>query len=449
MNRLVCVAFLCTLVLGCGRRGKMMDIEPVSVGTDSSESQAPDIEISESDWPMWRGPHQTGELTDSSAPVQWSESENITWKQEIPGRGHASPVIVGDRVFIATADTQKETQSLICLSKETGEVLWSEVVNQGGLPRIHSKNSQASATPASDGHLVFVTFANHDRVQLAAYDMEGTLAWECNAGPYQSDHGFGASPTIFERSVIVAGDSTLNGFLTAVDRASGDILWRVQRDGPGQRGNYSSPIVATLAGRPQLIQSGYLQTKSYDPSNGELLWTVDGPSKVTANSIAYSDPYLLISGGYDEKQILCVKVEGDGTDASIIWDGSRNVSYVPSPNIVGDSALLLADDGTLAAFNLESGRQEWRERLGGKFSATPIQVGEKFYVPDEDGTVYVFEIEPEFQLLSKNTLADGGGMSSISVSDGSLFIRTNQFVYRIDQPTDEAVAQVSKSDAEE
>ncbi|TWT55465.1 Outer membrane protein assembly factor BamB precursor [Thalassoglobus neptunius] len=426
-----------------------MEIETVSVGNESSESQAPDIEISEGDWPMWRGPDQNGELADSNTPVQWSESENVTWKHEIPGRGHASPVIVGDRVFIATADPQKETQSLLCLSRETGEVLWNQVVNQGGLPRIHSKNSQASATPASDGHLVFVTFANHERVQLAAYDMEGALVWDCDAGPYQSDHGFGASPTLFGRSVIVAGDSSLNGFLAAVDRASGDILWRVQRDGPGQRGNYSTPIVATLAGRPQLIQTGYLQTKSYDPSNGELLWTIDGPSKVTANSVASSDPYLLISGGYDEKQILCVKVEGDGTDASVIWEGSRNVSYVPSPVIVENTALLLADDGTLAAFDLETGKQKWRERLGGNFSATPIQVGEKFYVPDEDGTVFVFEVDPEFQLLSKNTLADGGGMSSVSVSDGSLFIRTNQYLYRVDQPKDEAVAHVSESNTEE
>lgn len=421
-----CLAVLFLLACGCGRRGP--DIQPITASPRSEASGASPIHWGESDWPQWRGMTQTGVAEDSEIPIRWSESENVTWKQSVPGRGHSSPIVVGNRIFLTTADETEKTQLLLCYSADTGTQLWEKTVNTGGFPRKHMKNSFASGTPASDGSSVFVAFVNHDRLQVAAYDFEGNKLWDETAGPFQSEHGYGESPTVFGDLVIVAGDSAGAGFLAGLDRASGEVAWRSKRDGVGGHANYSSPVVAELAGRPQLIQSGYLKTISYDPATGEERWQVPGPSTVTANSVAYSDPYVVVSGGYSEKEILCI----DAGAGNVVWRSTKNVAYVPSPVIDGDQVLLLADNGgALAGFELSSGEQTFRGRLGGNFSATPIKVGDRFFVPNEEGTVFVFQTKPEFEVLAENRLDDAGGMASLVVSDNSLFIRTGQALYRI------------------
>ena len=425
MKRSYCLTFLC-LLFGCG--GSSPEIESISVSKNPATSEAAPIEFAETDWPMWRGIGQDGIQPDADIPIEWSATENIVWKQRVPGRAHSSPIVVGDKVFVTSADENQKTQTLFCFSQKTGERLWEKVINEGGFPQKHYKNSFASATPASDGHVVFVAFVNHDRLQVAAVDFDGKLVWDCEAGPFQSEHGYGPSPTLYENLVIVAGDSKGAGFLAGIDRASGDIVWRTKRDAPSFHANYATPIVAEIDGKSQLIQCGYLKTISYDPATGEELWNVDGPSTVAANSVAYSNDKIVVSGGYSEENVLCLKPDG----SEIIWEASRNVAYEPSPVIDGDSVLVI-DNGVIASFALSNGKLQWRERLDGDVSATPIKVGSRFYLPDENGVVYVFETENGYKELANNELDDSGGMATVAVSGESLFVRTGGMLYRIGQ----------------
>ena len=428
------------LAYGCGSAAP--EIEPISAAKAIGPSSAAPIDWAERDWPQWRGVTQTGVIGSAAIPNSWSEAENVTWKQSVPGRGHSSPIVVHERVFLTTADELNQKQLLLCYSVQDGAKLWEQTVNSGGFPRKHPKNSFASATPASDGKLIFVAFVNHDRLQVASYDLDGNQVWDKQAGPFQSEHGYGQSPTIFENLVIVAGDSRGAGFLAGLDRASGEIVWRATRDAPAGHANYSSPVVAQLAGKPQLIQLGFLKTISYDPATGKELWQVPGPSTVAANSVAYKDPYVVVSGGYSEKEILCI----DAASSQVVWTSSKNVAYVPSPIIDGDRVLVAADNGgTLAGFDLESGEETFRGRLGGNFSATPIKIDERFFVPNEDGTVYVFQTQPKFKVLAENTLDDSGGMSSLVVSGDSLFIRTGSALYKINDPVGESSTRSSEN----
>ncbi len=420
-----------TVFFGCGGAP---NVEPIKASPNVSSIAKP-ISFGEQDWPLWRGQHQNGLSPDQSAPVKWSETENVIWKSPVPGRGHSSPSIVGDDVFLTDADEKQETQSVICFDRTTGKQKWSTVVNSGGISKKHRKNSDASATPASDGHSVFTAFANHDRLQVVALDFDGNVIWDVDAGEFKSEHGYGSSPTFHENFVIVNGDSRGGGFIAALDRATGEIAWRNRRETTSRHGNYSTPVVATLAGKPQLIQQGYGRTVSYNPETGEEIWRVDGPSAVTANTVAFSDPYVIVSGGYSEKVTMCIQADGTGdvTDSHVKWSNSRNIAYVPSPIIADENVLVLSGEGILTSYNLETGKRNWQERIGGNFSASPVRVGDYFYITNEEGLVTVFQTGEKYEKISENRLESAGGMATPAVSGNQLFIRTDSHLYCLGQ----------------
>ncbi len=431
MLRTIPCLFLIISFTGCG--GPTPVIESIAASGNTA-STAPPIAFAETDWPLWRGQHQTGTLVaSSSVPTTWSESTNVIWKSPVVGRGHSSPIIVGDHVIVTTADEKAQTQSVIDFNRTTGQQAWSTVINTDGLPKKHRKNSFASATAASDGHNVFAAFVNNNRLQVVALEFDGQVIWDVDAGGFKSEHGYGASPTLFEDFVIVCGDSRGAGFLAALDRASGEIVWRVNREPSRGHGSYSSPVVATLAGKPQLILSGYNKTISYDPATGEEIWRVDGPATVMANTVAFSDPYVVVTGGYPEKSTMCIKADGSGdvSDSHIAWSTSRNSAYVPSPIIDGENVLVLTGDGILVSYELKSGKRNWQERIGGNFSASPIKVGGNFFVPNENGEMITFQADSMFESIARNKLSSPGGMSSPAASDNQLFVRTSGHLYCI------------------
>lgn len=426
INLLCLVGFLA----GCGAAPP--DVQEIRPNA-KTESSAQPIELFTTDWNMWRGQNQTGRVEELTVPTEWSEDKNVSWKSPVPGTGHSSPIIIGDRVFLTSADEQSKSQFVLGFDRSNGEQLWSTQINQGDFSRKHPKNSFASATPACDGHLLFVTFVNHQRLQVAALDFDGAIIWETDAGEFQAEHGYGASPTLFEDFVIVSGDSRGGGFLAALDRSSGDIIWRIKREANGGHGNYSSPVVANLAGQPQLVQTGFNKTVSFDPKSGEEIWRVDGPATVTGNTPAFADPYVIVSGGYPEKSTMCIKADGKGdvTDTHIVWETQRNTAYVPSPIIDGENVVVLTGDGIGTSFNIESGKKNWQKRIGGNFSASPIQVGDLFYITNEGGKITIFKGGESYEAISENSLDSSGGMATPAVSDNQLFIRTTSHLYCI------------------
>lgn len=377
------------------------------------------------DWPWWRGPSHNGVSQDANVPETWSADENVRWRANVPGRGHSSPAVVGDKIFLTSADEDAKKQVLLCYDRQSGKQLWEEVVHKGGFYKLHPKNSYASASPASDGKLVYVAFVNADAVWASAYDFEGNQVWQKEVGPFESEHGYGPSPLLYKSAIIVSGESSGPCWLAALNREDGELIWRTPRESPGWHSNYASALVANVAERDQLLVPGLGVTSSLDPVNGKALWRVDGPSEVAANTIAVGDGLVFASGGYPEKNLLAIRADGNGdvTDSHIAWTVTRGVTYVPTPLYHDGLLYVVNDDGIASCYEAASGDKQWQKRLDGDFTSSPILAGDKIYATNEKGLTYVLQTGRDYKLLAKNDLGSGGFASPV-ICGGCIYLRT-------------------------
>ena len=384
------------------------------------------------DWPWWRGPSVDGATAAQNIPTSWNADQNVLWKADVPGKGHSSPIVVGERVFLTSAVDEGQIQSLLCYDLQTGRPIWNTELHSGQFAKVHRDNTQASATPASDGLRIYTAFGNRDGVQLSAIDMQGKIVWSRKTGDYPSEHGFCSSVCLYENLVYVAGEALGTGFIAAFDGETGDEVWRRPRTPDAKHANYATPVVVQLAGRPQLIHAGWHVVSSYDPRSGELLWENPGPADVNANCIAIEDPYLIVSGGYPQKGIFCIKAdEMEGKyGRKVVWETHSNVAWVPTPLIHDGRVLILSDKGVLSDLDLKTGKSHWTERLSGSAYASPIRVGDVFMATTRDGTTTVFQSTDAFVKLAENNL-DGAGNATPVAVNGKLLIRTDNALYCI------------------
>ena len=389
-------------------------------------------EVAPADWPWWRGPTLDGKSRDQSAPTKWSATENVVWKTAVPGRGHSSPVLWGDRVFLTTADEAKQTQRVLAFDRTTGKPLWDTVAHTGGFEMKHEKNSHASGTPACDGTRVYAVFVHAGALHVTATDLDGKVVWQTKAGPYEAQHGNGSSPVLHKGTLIVLADSMKGSFLAALDRATGEVVWKVDRPVTGRNGNYASPAVATLAGRPQLIVQGTRVTTSYDPDTGKTLWTCTGPAEVTGCTPAFDDRHVYATGGFPEKEILAVRADGSGdvTRTHVAWRSRKGVTYVPSPVYHDGRLFVVNDQGVATCFDARSGREVWSERLGGSFTSSPVLVGDLLFVTNEAGKTYVLKAGPKFDQVAVNDIGEGV-LATPAVAGGKIYLRTAGHLYCI------------------
>src|SRR5260221_8882846 len=229
------------------------------------------IAISAADWPAWRGPTRDGiAAPGQNPPVRWSETEGILWKAPLPGRGHGSPTVVGDRIFLATADQAKHTQSVLCLDRRTGKLLWqSEVHGSSADFGKHSNSSAASSTVACDGEPLFINFLNGGAVHTTALDLDGKILWQQRICDYVIHQGFGASPVIEESLVLVSADHRGGGVIAGLDRKIGRLVWSESRP---KIPNYTTPSILKAGGRTQVVIAGCNLISSFDPTTGKKLW---------------------------------------------------------------------------------------------------------------------------------------------------------------------------------
>jgi outer membrane protein assembly factor BamB len=398
-------------------------IKPVSLAAaDEKEGGIADFSKlnAENDWPWWRGPSRDGHAPESAKPpTTWSETKNVVWKTSLPGRGHSSPIIVGDRIFLTTADDTKQQQSLIALSRKTGKQLWTKEISQGGFPKLHSKNTHATPSVACDGERLFVVLCHHETVQLTVFDLDGKQGWQKTVSqfrPRRYEYGYAPSPLIYRGTVIIAAEYDGEATLTAFDRESGKEVWRTPR--PGNI-SYSSPVVAHLAGRDQLLLSGADQVCSYDPNGGKLLWSAPGTTAATCGTMVWDGDIVFASGGYPKSETLAIKADGSG---EVLWKNSKKC-YEQSMLATGGHLYALTDEGIVYCWRGSDGEELWNKRLRGPVSASPVLAGGNIYWADEMGTVYVFKANPEkFELVSRNQLLDDS-FASPAVSGNQLFLR--------------------------
>jgi len=358
------------------------------------------------DWAVWRGPHFNGVAADGPPPpVSWSSSENVVWKAPVPGRGHSSPTVVGNRVYLTTADQRRQTQSVLAYDRADGRPVWQTEVSRGGFPEeIHNKNTHASPTIASDGDRLFVCFFHDGEIELSALTLEGQIAWQRSAGPFaprQYRYGYAPSPTIFGGLVIVAADYDGGGRLAAFDRRSGQPRWQTPRPA---KISYSSPIVTRLAGRDQLLISGCDMVASYDPQDGRPLWSAPGTSMATCGTIVWDGDLIFASGGYPNPETICVRGDGSG---QVVWKNNQKC-YEQSMLAADGYVYAVNDRGIAYCWRAADGTEMWQSRLaGGAVSSSPILANGNIYATNERGTTYVFRASPEsFQLVAQNQLGD-------------------------------------------
>ncbi|MFN4260654.1 MAG: PQQ-binding-like beta-propeller repeat protein [Gemmataceae bacterium] len=382
------------------------------------------------EWPAWRGPRGDGTSLDTNIPLRWSETENVLWKVPVPGIGHSSPIVWGDRIFVTTCVEDKEERVLLCLDRRTGKVLWQRVVFTAPLEGKHRLNSFASSTPATDGKHVWVTFLQDPKIIVACYDMEGTLVWKQSPGEFHSKHGFCSPPIPYKDKIIVNGDQDAKAYIVALDKETGKEHWRIDR--PNRTRSYCPPLIVEAGGKTQMVLSGSLCVASYDPDTGKQIWIIDGPTEQFVASLVYGDGVLFMTYGYPKLGIMGIRPDGSGniTKTHVLYDDPRGGGYVPSPIAEGRYCFNVNDKGIASCREAKTGKLLWLERLGRHHSASPVSANGYLYFPDDYGITYVLKAGPTFEVVAKNTL-DDECYASFAVSRGQLFIRTLHHLYCI------------------
>lgn len=375
------------------------------------------------DWPMWRGPRMDGTSLDTGFPV--TAVGTMQWRVEIPGLGHASPIVLGDQVFLVSCLPETEERVLQCFDRRTGEILWQSVVLKSPLESKHRLNSQASSTPATDGERIFTAFLDRTEVVTSAHDLEGKLLWQGRPGTFASKHGFCSSPIVFEELVIFNCDHDGEGYIVALETATGTERWRINR--PNNTRSYCVPMIHEMAGRTQMVLSGTQCVASYDPRTGELIWIIDGPTEQFVASLVYNakTDLLYMSGGFPEHHLLAIRPDGSGnvTDTHIVWRTNKGVAYVPSPVTVSDYLLIVSDSGIAHCFDAQSGEILWEERFREHHASLATAEGNVFFVND-NGLLRVIKPGPELNLLEESELG-GTVFASPALSQGQIFVRTD------------------------
>jgi outer membrane protein assembly factor BamB len=424
-------------------------------------------------WPGFRGTNASGVAEGASKPpvsFDGKEAKNLLWKVEIPGLAHASPVVWGDKVFVATAvssdpkafrwglfgdvepsdDVAKHTWKVYCLDKKTGKILWEQVSHEGPpKTKRHPKSSQASSTPVTDGKHLAVFFGSEG---LYLYDLNGKLLWtkdlgNLNAGWfYDPDYewGMGSSPVIYKNLVIVQCDIQKNSFIAALDLATGKEVWRTKRD---EIPSWGTPTIVEGPQGPELVANGTGAIRGYDPANGKLLWSLTAKnSEITTPTPIYGQGLVFVMAGYPPVQpIYAIKPgargeiapkEGQTKTDSIAWSMQRGGPYMPTPILIGELLYVLQNNGILAAYNAKSGERVYQNRVSPKtsaHSASPVAADGRLYLAAEDGDMFVVKAGPVFELLASNPVGEPL-MATPAISGDTLIVRGQHHVFAFANP---------------
>ncbi|MBI1368846.1 MAG: PQQ-binding-like beta-propeller repeat protein [Planctomycetes bacterium] len=386
------------------------------------------------EWTRFRGPNGTGISDAATIPTKWTDADYV-WKIELPGEGHSSPVLWGKKLFLLCTDKKTATRTLVCIDADTGKVNWKTDF-ASSTSHLHDFNSYASSTPAVDAERVYITWATPEKDQIVALDHDGKIVWDCDLGPFNSQHGSGASPMVYEDKVIIADDQLGPSFVFAIDAKSGKVVWRTARRSANTA--YSTPCVYTPAtGRPMLLfTSNGNGISAMDPDSGAMLW--DTPKVFDKRSIF--SPVLAGdvvigscgSGGGAKNYTVALKLDPHHPNdpPKELYRIDRASAYVPTPISFNGRIFMVADSGVATCFNPETGEVVWRERLGGEFFSSPLCINGVIYAVSRAGEVVTFKASDQFEVLGRMPL-DELTHATPAVAMGRLYIRTLTHLYCI------------------
>ena len=382
-------------------------------------------------WPGWRGPRGDGTCTEQNIPTNWDPAGAL-WKTEIPGQGHASAIIWGDRVCTVTGLPATKERVLLCLDRTSGKILWQKTVVQGTLEKINKENSYASGTPVTDGERVYTAFRVGDDIVMAAHALaNGEQLWLVRPGTHSGEWGFSNEPALYKDKVILDADGKGDSFLVALSRTNGRTLWRIPRTHQGI--SYSAPLIREMAGRAQLVQCGDRSVTSFDPNTAAVLWTVDGPSEEFVATPTYSEKagLVFVSSSWPKQVIFAIRPDGSGnvTKTHVVWRDTKGAPYVPSLLVAGDYLLSINNAGEAFCYEAATGKVLWKEKLG-RHHASPVLVGGLVYFISDDGQINVVKPGAKFERVAKYELGESC-YASPAISDGQVFLRGFQHLFCI------------------
>jgi outer membrane protein assembly factor BamB len=400
------------------------------------------VRAGEGDWPRFRGPNGQGISDATAVPVKWTESD-YNWKVKLPGTGHSSPVLWGDRIFLTCTDAESAKRMVVCLKAADGSKLWQRDYESKAYAQ-NNDNSFASATPAADAGGIVVTWSTPEEITLLALDMEGKEVWRRNLGPLVAKHGSGQSPVIYGDLVILADDQEdLNRMqmsgglpagqravgkssLIAVDRKTGRTCWQIER-GTGLAA-YSTPcIYQAEGGPPQVIFSSTAHgITGVDPATGKVAWEVGGIFKDRCVGSPVVAPGLVLAGyGLGSRGLLYVAVRPAAGEkkAEIAYEIQKPVPLVPTPLVKDGRLYLWYDDGTVACLKVETGEVVWREKAGGSYYGSPVWVSGRLYCIARNGDVVVLAAADKFEALARVPLGEAS-FATPAVAGGVMYLRT-------------------------
>lgn len=385
-------------------------------------------DVSAGDSPQFRGPGGEGHSSEKHLPLKWSESENIRWKSSIEGLGWSTPSISGSQVWLTTALENGKSLRVICLDEKTGTVVHNvEVFHHDDPGPIHGKNSYASPSVLIEPDRVYAHFGKLGTVCL---DRNAKEIWKKQLA-YNHKHGPGGSPVVDGNLLILACDGTDTQYVTALDKRTGDEVWKTTRDG---KMAYSTPLLVEIEGKLQVVSTGGEWAIGYEPQTGKELWRFRYPKGYSnVPRPVYGHGLLFLCSGYDKPWLYAVRANGSGdvTETHMVWKLDRGAPLNPSPLLIGDELYIVADNGIATCLNAKTGEQHWQQRLGGNFSASLLYADGRIYMLDENGKAYVIEpTKEEYRELAVNELP-GRTLATIACADESLFLRTDKMVYRI------------------
>lgn len=422
-------------------------------------------------WPQFRGEKANGVADGKPVPTKWNSEtgENIAWKVEIPGLAHASPVVWGDRIYVATAvsadtnpffkagpygdvdsvnETAKYSWRVLALEKKTGKVVWErEAAN--GLPKVkrHTKATHANSTPATDGEHIVAFFGTEGG--LYCYDKSGKLKWKQDLGAldsgwfFDADYQWGtaSSPIIFKNLVILQVDVQKGSYIAAWDLKSGKQVWKTER---AEIPSWGTPTIVESKARVELVTNATKAMRGYDPLTGKELWTLNGNPEITTTTPVAGHELIFIANSYRPNQpVYAIKQgvaqgdislqEGKTSNDAIAWSTQRGGSYQPTPLLYGDYLYVCNNNGALNVYNAKTGERAYQKRVsekGSSYSASPVGANGYLYFPNEDGDVVVIKAGTAYEFVSQNPLGEVL-MASPAISDGMLIVRGQKHLFGI------------------
>ena len=392
-------------------------------------SLAASLFAADTNWPRWRGPLENGHYTDANLPSVWTNSD-VTWKATLKGSGQSTPIIWGDRIFLTTALDSGKQRVVFCLDRNTGKQLWEHTPWTGEPEKVHIMNGWASPTCTTDGEMVYAFFGIGG---LHAYTVDGKLVWSRDLGKFVSPWGVSSCPILVGDMLIQNCDSEENAYITGIDKKTGKTVWSTTR--PNNRG-WSTPIVVDVEGHQEVVVNGHSGVFAYSPKDGRELWFCKSFNGRGEPTVTPAGNLLCVVNGLSG-DIYAIKPGGSGdvTKSHMAWHTPRKGARdCPSPIVIGDMMMVMDMKGVLTGYQPSTGKELWKHRIGGNFSASPIAANGLAYFVSEAGVTYVVRPGDEPQVVAENKIE--GALDEIfratpTPSEGQLFIRSTSVLYCI------------------